>query len=295
MPETLLVTGAAGQLGRLAVDHLATLHEGPIVAASRDPAKLADLAARGIATRRIDFEDAASLAEGFRGIDRALIVSTDAIDQPGRRAAQHLAAVEAAVKAGVKRLVYTSMPKPEPGSAVVFAPDHHATEQAIRGSGLAHTILRVSWYQENLLGSLGGILASGAWLTSAGEGRIPYVARVDAARAAAAALAADTAANETLDVTGPRAWTTAEVAALIAQVFGKPIQLVALDDAALAAQLGSLGLPPFLVAMLVSLDRNTREGGLPAVTDVVARLTGTTPRPLEAFLQGQKAAFPVAA
>lgn len=295
MPETLLVTGAAGQLGRLAVEHLATLHGGPVVAASRDPAKLADLAARGIATRRIDFEDASSLAEGFRGVDRALIISTDAIERPGQRAAQHLAAVEAAAKAGVGRLVYTSMPKPEPGSPIVFAADHHATEQAIRRSGLAHTILRVSWYQENLLGSLGGILASGSWATAAGDGLVPYVAREDAARAAAAALASDSAANETLDVTGPRAWSTAELASLIAQVFGRPIQLLQIDDATLAARLDGFGLPGFLVRMLVSMDRNTREGRLPPVTDVVARLTGTQPRPLEAFLQAQKAAFPAAA
>lgn len=292
MPETLLVTGAAGQLGRLAVEHLATLHAGPIVAASRDPAKLAGLAARGIATRRIDFDDAASLAEGFRGIDRALIVSTDAIERPGQRAAQHLAAVEAAAKAGVRRLVYTSMPKPEPGSPVVFAPDHHATEQAIRQSGLAHTILRVSWYQENLLGSLGSILASGTWATAAGDGRVAHVAREDAARVAAAALAAPQTVEGTLDVTGPRAWTTAEVAALITRVFGAPIQVLHLDDAALAGRLAGFGLPDFLVRMLVSMDRNTREGGLPPVTDVVTRLTGQPPRPLEAFLESQKAAFP---
>jgi NAD(P)H dehydrogenase (quinone) len=295
MPETLLVTGAAGQLGRLALDHLATLHRGPIIAGTRDPAKLADLAARGIEVRRLDFDDAASLAEGFRGIDRALIVSTDALGQPGRRLAQHRAAVEAAAKAGVKRLVYTSMPNPEPGSPIPFAPDHHGTEEAIRATGLPHTILRVSWYQENLLASLGGILASGTWASAAGEGRVAHVARADAARAAAAALAAPTPAHGTVDVTGPRGWTVAEVAALIGQVFGRPIQVVPVDDAALAEGLASHGLPSFLVPVLVSFDRNTREGRMPAPTDTVAWLIGAEPRRLEDFLEAQKAAFPKAA
>ncbi|NGM22474.1 NAD(P)H-binding protein [Roseomonas stagni] len=295
MPETLLVTGASGQLGRLALDHLATLHRGPIVAGTRDPAKLADLAARGIEARRLDFDDAASLAEGFRGIDRALIVSTDALDRPGRRLAQHRAAVEAAARAGVRHLLYTSMPNPEPGSPVVFAADHHGTEEAIRATGLPHTILRVSWYQENLLASLPGILASGVWASAAGEGRVAYVARQDAARAAAAALAAGGEGRQTLDVTGPAGWSVAELAALVTRIFGRPVQVAAVEDAALATGLASHGVPPFLVPVLVSFDRNTREGRMPAPTGVVARLTGAAPRTLEAFLESRKGALAAAA
>ncbi len=295
MPETLLVTGAAGQLGRLALDHLATIHRGPIVAGTRDPARLADLAARGIEARRLDFDDAASLAEGFRGVDRALIVSTDALGQPGRRLAQHRAAVEAAAKAGVRYLAYTSMPNPAPGSPVVFAGDHHGTEEAIRASGLPHTILRVSWYQENLLASLPGILASGVWASAAGDGRVAYVAREDAARAAAAALAMGPGVTGTLDVTGPRGWSVAEMAALLTRLLGRAIQVAALDDAALAAGLAAHGVPPVMVPVIVSFDRNTREGRMPAPTDVVARLTGTAPRTLEAFFESQKATFAAAA
>jgi NAD(P)H dehydrogenase (quinone) len=294
MAETLLVTGAAGQLGRLAVEHLATLHPGPIVAGTRDPAKLSGLPA-GVAARRIDFDDAASLAEGFRGVDRVLIVSTDAFDRPGRRVAQHRAAVEAAARAGVRRLLYTSMPNPEPGSPVVFAGDHHATEEAVRATGLPHTILRVSWYQENLLGSLPGILASGIWTSAAGEGRVPYVARLDAARAAAAALAAGSAARETIDITGPRGWTVAEVADLASRLLGKPIRVLPLEDAALAETLARHGVPAPMVPVIVTMDRNTREGRMPAPTDAVARLTGTPPRTLEAFLEQLKGSFPVAA
>ena len=129
------------------------------------------------------FNDAA-----FEGIDRLLLISTDRIDVPGLRIRQLAAAVDAAKRAGVKHILYTSMLNPE-GSFIPFAPDHLQTEQAIEKSGLDFTILRVSWYAENLLGSLPGVLASGRWFTAAQNGRIKVVAREVVARAEAAALA----------------------------------------------------------------------------------------------------------
>ena len=162
-----------------------------MIAASRDPAKLADLAAKGAETRRADFDDPASLDAAFKGVDRLLIVSTDALGVPGMRQRQHKAAVAAAARAQVGHVVYTSMPNPEPGSLIPFAPDHYGTEQALTKSGLPHTILRVSWYAENLLRSLPSILSTGKWYSSAGEGRVANVARDDVARAAAAALIKD--------------------------------------------------------------------------------------------------------
>ncbi len=110
--QTLLVTGASGQLGRRVVELLLEAGAGTVVAATRDPAKLADLAARGAVVRRADFDDEASLVEAFQGVDRLLLISTDALDRPGRRLAQHEAAVRAAVSAGVGHIVYTSLTNP---------------------------------------------------------------------------------------------------------------------------------------------------------------------------------------
>ena len=149
-----------------------------------------------------------SLLNAFSGVDRLLLISTDALDRPGRRLAQHRAAVAAAVKAGVKHVVYTSMPNPEPGSRVIFAPDHYGTEQALKESGLSWTILRNAWYAENLAFTLPAALATGKWITSAGEGRIPHIARDDCAEAAAAALASPSTDNARYDITGPEALTT---------------------------------------------------------------------------------------
>jgi NAD(P)H dehydrogenase (quinone) len=158
-----LVTGAAGQLGRAVINHLASTYKVPaskIIAATRDPSKLADLKAKGIAVRAADFNDEAGLVKAFQGAKRILIISTDSFE-PGARQKQHVAAVRAAEKAGAAHVLYTSMPKPET-SAVLFAPDHLSTEKALSSSGLkGWTVLRHNWYAENLLFSLPQTVQSG--------------------------------------------------------------------------------------------------------------------------------------
>ena len=139
---TLLVTGAAGHLGRLTVERLLASGAANIVAGTRATAKLGVLAARGVDVRRVDFDEPSSLGTAFAGIQRALIISTDAIMEPGLRLRQHLSAVDAAVKAGVEHIAYTSLPNAGPGSPVPFAPDHRETERAIAESGVAFTFLR---------------------------------------------------------------------------------------------------------------------------------------------------------
>ena len=288
--QNLFVTGAAGHLGRRVAELLLEGAIGKVIAGTRDPAKIADLAAKGAEVRKADFSDPASLASAFQGVDRLLLISTDSL-APGQRLSQHKAAIDAAVKAGVKHVVYTSMLKPEPGCAVTFAPDHFGTEQALEKSGLAWTILRNSWYAENLLGSLPHALASGQWFTSAGAGRTAYIAREDIARAAAAALASTSAANARYDITGAKAMTNAEIAALAGEVFGKPIKVVPVDDAQLAAGLTAAGLPAMIVPMLVSFDVNTRQGGFDVVSDAAEKLSGRPPQSLRDFFVQHRAAF----
>jgi NAD(P)H dehydrogenase (quinone) len=293
--KTLMVTGAGGHLGRRVVEILLASGQGKVIAGSRDPSKLTALADQGAETRKVDFDDP-NLASAFAGVDRLLIVSTDAIDVPGRRLAQHKAAVDAAVKAGVGHVVYTSMPNPEPGSPIPFAPDHFGTEQALAASGLGWTVLRDSWYAENLLLSLPHVLATGQWFTSAGDGRVAHVTREDCARAAAAALAGDgTGAQGTdsahHDVTGPEALTTTEIAAIASDVFGKPITVVQVTDEQLAEGMVASGVPAFLAPLLVSFDTNTRVGRADLIGDGVKTLTGEDPTSLRDYLIANKAAF----
>jgi NAD(P)H dehydrogenase (quinone) len=284
---TFLVTGASGHLGALVLTYLNAANPGQIIAGSRDPSKLT--LSPEIARRKVDFDDA-NLSEAFAGVDRLLIISTDALDKPGRRLEQHKAAIAAAQKAGVRHIVYTSMPNPEPGSAVLFAPDHYGTEEALKASGIDYTILRNAWYMENLFLSLPSALASGQWYSSAGEGRISYTAREDLARAAASALI-KAPLNVTLTLTGPESQTTAEVAAIASATLGKPISVVDLTDAQLEAGLIAAGVPAGFAPLLVSFDANTRQGGFDVVTGDIESLTGQKPQTLASFLSANKAAF----
>ena len=292
MTDTLLVTGASGQLGRNVINHLLDTFKVPaarIIATTRTPASLADLAARGVTVREADFDDQASLAKAFAGAGRVLVISTNELAIMGKRREQQIAAVTAASKAGVAHLLYTSLPNPEPGSAIVFAPDHYDTEQAIKATGIAYTIFRNSWYDENLFMSLPHTLASGHWYTSAGDGRISYCARDDMAAAIAGGLASDAKESTTYTLTGPKPYTVAEVAALVTEVTGKPIEVVQLSDDALTEGMKANGLPEPIAKLLVSFDAATRAGDLGMVTDSVEKLSGRKSVSLKQFLEANKA------
>ena len=287
----LLVTGAAGQLGQSIIRHLletSRVSASDIIAASRDPEKLAELAARGIETRKADFDDEAGLVAAFKGADRVLIISTDDLATPGKRLAQHRNAVSAAAKAGVKHIVYTSMPNPDK-SLISFAPDHLGTEEAIKASGLAYTILRNAWYYDNYLHSMPHNLQTGKWYTAFGKGRVSNISRDDCARAAAAALANPPAGSQTLTLTGPQALTAEEIAATISTAAGKSLDVVHVSDEQLEQGLVGAGLPDFVVKMLVTTAANIRAGNFDLVTGDFEKLTGAKPQPIGAFLATKKA------
>lgn len=290
---TLLVTGASGHLGRRVLAHLLETLKVPadrIIATTRTPAALADIAARGVVVRAADFDRVESLAQAFAGAQRMLLISTDALDRPGVRLAQHRNAIGAAVKAGVKHVVYTSMPQPE-GSPVLFAPDHLGTERALASSPLSWSVLRNAWYFENLFFTLPHLLATGTWYTAAGEGRIAHIARDDTARAAAAALASSDTANKVYTLTGTEAFTTAEIARLVSATAGKPIQVVPVSDEALVQGMVAGGLPEPVARVFTSLDTNTRLGRMATVTDDFRALTGAEPQGYRAWLAANKAAI----
>ena len=285
--QTLFVGGAGGKLGGLVVAALkARGFAGPLIAGTRDPSKLAGLT--GVTVRKADYTDVVGLTAALAGVDTFLLISTDVI---GQRLPQHLNAVAAAKAAGVKHIVYTSMPRPEAPSAITFAPEHLGTEEAIKASGIPYTIVRMSWYAESLLGSLPGNLKSGQWFTSAGEGRVNYVTRADCAAAAAGAMLLPPT-NATYDVTGPAPLTTAQIAALATDVTGRPLAVVNLTDEQLAGGARAAGVPDFVIEhFIVAFDRNTREGKTDIASDAVERLSGREPTSVRDFLAANFAAL----
>ena len=284
--QTLLVTGAGGNLGRLAVEELLERGATKIVAGTRDTAKLGDLAAKGVEVRHLDFDDAASVAKAFAGVDRLLLISTVAHN----RTEQQGNAVAAAKAAGVKHIVYTSAPNARPNADAGGINDHYWTEQAVAASGLDFTLLRNHLYAEVTLMGVEHALASGQIFNATNGGGRSYVTRADTARTAAGALlSAD--GKHVLDVTGPATVTQVELAKLLSDISGKPLGAVGISPAQLTDGLTAAGLPPFMVTLLVAFNVDAAAGHHAIVNDTVERLSGRKPETLESFLTANKAAL----
>jgi NAD(P)H dehydrogenase (quinone) len=286
----VLVAGGSGRLGRMVLEQLLKAGVPGIITTTRTPGKLDAYANRGVDVRHADLNDPQTLRKAFEGAYRMLLISTDDLFS-GRRTQQHTNAIDAAKRAGVRHLLYTSMPQPEASTAIPFSPDHVATEAAIRESGLSYTILRVAWYAENPveLGLIPAALRTGTWLTSAGAGKIAYVTRFDVARAAAAALARSEETSGIYDITGPHALSASELAESLTRAVDRPIQVRHVDDDTLARDLVASGVSRQLAPMLVTTDANTRAGNFEHVSHAVQELTGAAPISFESFLVKNKA------
>ena len=295
MSDSLLVTGAGGHFGQGVLRHLVDTLGVPasrIIATTRSPRNLSAWAAAGVDVRVADFDDTTTLDKALSGADRMLLVSTDAMDQSGRRLVQHTNAINAAVRVGVSHLIYTSMPAPDL-SPVLFAPDHAGTEMALAASPLSSwTVLRNHWYFENLLRSVPGILARGGrWFSTAGEGKLANIARDDLARAAACVLAGPYVGKATYTLSGPQALTVAQQAQAIAQVVGRPIEVVSVPVDALIQGMTAAGLPEPMACILASFDTNTAAGLVASVTGDFKALTGIEPQPFDEWLLVNQAAL----
>lgn len=291
--DKVLVTGASGQLGGAVIQHLLGTYNfdaNRLIVGSRNIGKLGGLADKGIELRTADFDDVSSLESAFSGVDTVLVVSTDALAVKGQRLAQHKAAVEAAKRACVKRLVYTSMPNPDQ-SLVSFAPDHLGTENAVKDSGIDYVILRNAWYLDNYLHSLPNDLKSGKWFTATKGGKVSNISRDNLAKAAAAVLAKGIAGNQTYTLTGEKALTIGEIAKIAADVSGKPLEVIEASQEQLRQGMSGAGLPDFVVDMLLSTEANIAAGNFDIVTNDYETLTGEKPQSAEDFFNAHKSAL----
>lgn len=285
--DILLVTGASGQLGQLVLEQLAKITQSPVIATTRNPEKLSALAQGNVSVRAADFNDPDSLSSAFEGATRLLLISTDAI---GSRIQQHQQAIDAAVKAGVKHIIYTSWPNAETSPAGV-APEHAATEAAILASGLSYTILRNYIYADSLFDKLKHAVASGTLIGAAGEAKTAYVTRLDCARAAAAALSSSSTENQILNISGPKAYSYADIAEVVSALTGKTVQYINVSDAELKAGLQSSGLPEIWADLITSFDTAFRNGDATPTSSAVEDLTGAAASDLADFLKANLSAF----
>lgn len=277
--RTLLVTGASGQLGRRVVEILLDAEE-RVVAASRTPEKLSSFAARGAEVRRADFNDPRSLARAFTSVDRLLLISTDAL---GRRVRQDLAVIDAAVRAGVEHIVYTSLSNPDNWKAP-FGREHAETEAALRASALGWTVLRNNLCTDDLVDRLSNAIASGELEAAAGGGGAGYVTRNDFAGGAAAALASAEFDGRTIDVTGPAVVTHAELARIAGEISRTPVAYAPKSPEEIRKRLLATGMSGDEADALVSVDEAVANGWFQVTTNAVEELTGRPPASVSEFL-----------
>lgn len=294
MNHLILVTGASGHFGQLVLQHLTETLSVPtsrIVAASRNPGQLATWAAKGVNIRALDFEKPSTFATAFKHVERALLVSTDALDRPGRRLQQHRNAISGMEAAGVNHVVYTSAPNTE-GGPLLIAPDHEATEKALADSQLhGWTVLRNHWYFENLLVSLAPAIASGKWYAAdAGQGSAD-ISRSDLAFAAAAVLSGTETNKRTYTLSGQQSLTKVAIAAAVSALIGKPLEVVQIPLEDLVQGMVQAGLPEPLARVFASFDTNTAVGRVAKITQDFKHITGRQPQAFEDWLRLNQSAF----
>jgi NAD(P)H dehydrogenase (quinone) len=280
---TIVVTGASGHLGRLVVESLLEKGVAPsdIRALGRSEEKLAHLASRGVSTATIDFDRPETLAPAFEGADVLLLVSGS---EPGGRVAQHKNAIDAAVAAGVGRIVYTSAPHAT-DTDLVLAPEHKATEELLTASGLPVTILRNNWYTENYAGQIDIAEKTGEIVASVGDGRVASATRKDFAEATAVVLTTEGHEGAVYEFSGDRAWAFDELADAIGAILGRDVVYRAVTSDEHAEILRAAGLDDGTAGFVVALDANIRDGALSDAAPTLSELIG---RPTTSLLEGLK-------
>lgn len=266
---TIAITGASGQLGRAAIEFLKTrAATTPIIALARDTAKVADL---GVEARAFDYTHPGStLATALAGVETLVLISSSDFND---RVGQHRNVIDAAVAAGVDRIIYTSILKAD-ASPLLIAQDHRATEAIIAASGLGATVLRNGWYTENWTGTLGAALEAGALIGAAGAAQFTPATRRDYAEVVAIVAADAAHEGETYELGGDEAFTLAELAAEVARQTGKPLPYNDLPPEVYQSILESFGLPAGFAAMLVNVDVRAAEGWLEERSGTLSGLLG---------------------
>ncbi|WP_449373116.1 SDR family oxidoreductase [Arthrobacter psychrolactophilus] len=269
---TIAIIGATGQLGGHTINALLERGTEPsdILALGRDGDRLTELAARGLRTAAIDLNDEATTATALKDVDTLLLISVGA---PGAALAPRTVAINAAVAAGVKHLVYTSALNAQE-TTFVLAAEHKATEDVISASGIPATFLRNGWWNENLQQDFHAAKERGVIANSIGAGRLATASRQDMGEAAAVVLTTPELQGTAYELSGDTAWSYAEFAETAAHILGKPVHYEALSPEQESAMLSGAGLDENTVGFIGAMNAGMRENTQAFMTGDLSRLLG---------------------
>lgn len=264
----IVITGATGALNGATVEHLlARVPAEELGVSVRDVAKARSFADRGVRVRRGSYEDPAALRDSFEGADQVLLVSSN--DPAADAVALHRTAIEAAVDAGVRRILYTSHQNVRRDSPFAPARHHAATEEILAGSGVAWTSLRNGFYAHSLSWLLGPWRETGE-IAVPEDGPVSWTHRADVAEAAAVILAGHTV-DGPVTLTAPTAVTFDDLAA------GRDVKRVVVDDEQWVAARIAAGTPEPMARMLLTFFVAARRGDFAETGPRLGELLGREP------------------
>ena len=282
----IIITGATGALNGATADHL--LEQMPaaeLAVVTRDPSKAQRFADRGVQVRQGDYAHPESLAAAFSGADQLLLVSSN---DPGADAVSlHGAAIEAATRADVGRILYTSHQGAHPETPFSPGRDHFRTEQLLAASGVPWTSLRNGFYLHSLAWLLGPWRETGT-VSLPGDGPVSWTARDDCAAAAATIIAGNGEYNGQITLTAQDAPTFAEIATIASDVTGREIRFEVLEPDAWIADQIAAGRPEPMARFLLGM-YEAAQGGYFAGTDpLLPDLLGRVPRSVRDELEAPR-------
>ncbi len=278
----IVITGATGALNGATVEHLLERIPADQIGVSvRDVTKAQHLADRGVRVRRGSYEDPAALLDSFEGAEQVLLVSSN--DPSADGVALIGVGIETAVKAGARRILYTSHQHVGLDSPVSFARDHAAAEALLAGSGVAWTSLRNGFYAHTLDWLLGPWRETGVIATPA-DGPVSWTERADEAEAAAVILAGQRPFDGPVTLTASAAPTFGDIAGIASEFTGRDIGRVVVDDDKWMAEQVAQGTPEFMAQLLLSFFQGARQGGFAEVGPLLGELLGREPRTVRDLL-----------
>jgi NAD(P)H dehydrogenase (quinone) len=286
----IAITGASGQLGRLVAETLAERGlAAKVTLGTRDPAHLGPLANAGFHIVPADFDRPETLVPLFAGSRVALVICGNAPNDV--RIRQHCDATDAAKRAGVQRIVYTSFVNPNEASLFPFAKVHAATERYMQNSGLSCTFLRSNQYFENLNAALAVAQETGTLSLPGATGKVAYLARADIATATATVLAGEGHDNRHYELTGLESFDLSDVAERAANIWGRRVTAADMSAGDYRALLERRKLPTYAIDAQIGIRLASGAGEYARITNDADCLAGRPLLTMNGFLASFKLAL----